>query len=61
MDVDKHPVARRAGEWAACILAWLCVALVAAAVVFAAARVGMVAWDMLSTPGQQFPDLIGLP
>ena len=61
MDVDKHPVARRAGEWAACILAWLCVALVAALAVFVTARVGWVVWDMLSTPGVQFPDPIGLP
>ena len=59
MDDNEHPVACRAGEWAACILVWLCLTLTAAAVVAGAVAISMTAWDVLSTPGRQFP--IGLP
>ena len=47
MDVDEHPVAHRAGQWAACILAWLCIALTVAAVVSAAVMVGMLVLGMV--------------
>ena len=49
MDDDEHPVASRAGQWAACILAWLCIALTVAAVVSAAAMIGMLVLGMAPT------------
>lgn len=47
MNDNEHPVACRAGEWAACILAWMCIALTVAAVVSVAVMVGMLALGMV--------------
>lgn len=47
MNDDEHPVACRAGQWAGCVLAWMCIALVVAAVVSVAVMVGMLVLGMV--------------